>query len=118
MCQVVLKAPPRDVMGEVLLLLILCVRTEVHEIKEIAKVSRFMVPFTPLFCLPRQCMKSFCQEGAEGPWGKFHILLPPACISLDNWIIPRLSGFEPGGRGFWMQREWSRVGLTEGRGAQ
>lgn len=36
-------------------------RTEVKEIKEIAKVSKFMVPFIPLFYPPRQYMKmSFC----------------------------------------------------------
>lgn len=36
-------------------------RTEVKEIKEIAKVSKFMVPFIPHFYPPRQYMKmSFC----------------------------------------------------------
>ena len=30
------------------------------------------------------------------------LLLPPALISLDNWVFPWLFGFESGGRGFWV----------------
>ena len=72
----------------------------------------------PSSAFPGSAWRASARRGQRGQGGQFRILLPPACISLDNWIIPRLSGFEPGGRGFWMRREGSRVGLTEGRGAQ
>lgn len=61
-------------------------RTEAQEIEEIARVSKFMIPFTPLFCLSRQCTKKRGQRAMEQP-GQFHILLPLAYTSLDKWII-------------------------------
>lgn len=61
-------------------------RTEAQEIKEIAKVSKFIIPFTLLLCLSRQCMKKRGQRAMERP-GLFHILLPLASPSLDDWII-------------------------------
>jgi len=74
--------------------------TEAQEIKEIARVSKFLIPFIPLFCLSRQCVvKSFSRDGALGHGAPRAVSCFPAssCISLCTWMTPQLSGCQPGG---------------------